>query len=184
MTFVRHGETVANATGKYNSKTLNTFSSKGQKGVDALTQRLIAAPRFDRILVSPSERALRTIAPYLKATRQVATVWPSLYECCTGKPTPAVPGKGLKFGSKITIPKDIKALFTVEPGHDRLPVAPDFATGLVQVDQSVAEFRQRFNRGRLLIVGHSGHGGHFIHALTSVWHKIENTTEIVFSTDK
>ena len=112
LTFVRHGETVANATGKYNSRTLNTLSEKGKQGVAALTERLKKQARFDLILVSPSERALRTIAPYLAATRQKATVWPLLYECCTG-PKQAEAKGPLKFSGKIKIPEDIARYFVI-----------------------------------------------------------------------
>lgn len=179
VTFVRHGETVANATGKYNARTLNSFSATGKKGVAELTVRLQRETPFDVILVSPSERALRTIAPYLRATRRKATIWPLLYECCTGKRQPKAKGP-LAYGAKITIPTDLNGLFVIEPGHDRLPVASDYGMGLVQVDASLSDFH-RFAGRRMLIVGHSGHGGQFIHALTGKWIKVENTKEIQFS---
>lgn len=178
LVFVRHGETVANATGKYNARTLNAFSEKGQQGVDALTQRLVREPRFDRILVSPSPRALMTIAPYLRATHQTATVWPLLYECCTGRRPKGVKAKPFAWGSKITIPAGLSGLFRVLPGHDRLPNAPDYATGLGQVQASLTEFRQLYSGGRVLLVGHSGHGGQFLHELTGKWTKVENAKEI------
>src|SRR5579862_3609661 len=81
LTFVRHGETQANATGRYDSHTLNSFSPRGQQEVAELAGKLPA--RFDRILVSPSTRAMATIAPYLRKTHQTAVIWPLLYECCT-----------------------------------------------------------------------------------------------------
>ena len=177
LVFVRHGETVANATGKYNSRTLNAFSAKGQAGIDALTKRLLAARRFDRILVSPSPRALKTIAPYLRATHQRATVWPLLYECCTGRRPKDAKATKFAYGEKISLPKDIADLFIVEPGHDRLPVASDYDSGLAQVDASIAEFRDLYSGGRVLLVGHSGHGGHFLHAITGKWTKLENAQE-------
>ncbi len=180
ITFVRHGETVANATGKYNTRTLNTFSSKGKAGVAALTKRLVAQPPYDLILVSPAERTLRTIAPYLRQTHRRATIWPLLYECCTGKRTAEVGHPPLKFGPKIKIPADLSGLFTLDAGHDRLPEAPSFAQGLVQVKACLAEFK-RYEGKRILLVGHSGHGGQFIHALTGRWIKIENTKEISFA---
>ena len=79
--FVRHGETIANATGAYNSRTIDTFSALGEKQV-AFFNNQIKNRRFDAIVVSPSPRALRTIAPYLRANNLKATVWPELYECC------------------------------------------------------------------------------------------------------
>lgn len=178
LTFVRHGETVANATGRYNSKTLNVFSKEGQAGVDALTKRLIAAPHYDRILVSPSPRALKTIAPYLKATGQKATVWPLLYECCTGRRPKGAKATKFEWGPKISLPSDIAPLFTIQPGHDRLPNSPDYNAGLAQVDATLDEFQRLYRGGRVLVVGHSAHGGQFLHALTGKWTKIDNAKEI------
>jgi len=178
LTFVRHGETVANATGRYNSRTLDVFSTKGQAGVEALTKELIAKPRFELILVSPSPRALRTVAPYLKATRGRALIWPLAYECCTQRrPKNAAPTK-FSYGAKIELPKDVADQFLIETGHDRLPVSPDYDSGLAQVNASVAEFKQRFAGRRVLVVGHSGQGGQFLHALTGKWQKIDNAKEI------
>jgi broad specificity phosphatase PhoE len=178
LTFVRHGETVANATGKYNSRTLNAFSVKGQAGVDALTKRLLASPKFDRILVSPAPRALYTIAPYLRASHQRAVVWPLLYECCTGRRPAGAKATKFTDGPKITLPADIAPLFTIQPGHDRFPNSPDYNAGLAQVAAAVNEFRTRIAGGRVLLVGHSAHGGQFLHALTGKWIQVKNATEI------
>ena len=178
LTFVRHGETVANATGHYNGKTLNEFSAKGAAGVSAITRELLSQPRFEAILVSPSPRALKTIAPYLRASHSKALVWPLAYECCTGKRPKDAHPTSFKWGSAVSIPKDMAGLFFVEAGHDRLPSSPDYNSGLAQVDASLAEFRARFGGKRVLIVGHSGHGGQFLHALTGKWRRVENTKEI------
>lgn len=178
VVFVRHGETLANATGRYNARTLDTFSPKGEAEVAALTGRLLGQPRFDQIYVSPSPRALKTIAPYLKATHQVATIWPELYECCTGRrPAGAHPTR-FQYGAKIKIPAALSPYFRVEPDHARLPVADSYNAGLAQVDVAVEEFRRRCAAGRILLVGHSGQGGHMIHALTGKWMKVENAREI------
>ncbi len=181
VTFVRHGETVANFTGKYNARTLNVFSEKGKAEVASLTEKLRRESRFDRILVSPSPRALRTIAPYLKATGQKATVWPLLYECCTGRRPKNARATSFKYGEKIAIPKDMAAYFKIELGHERLPNAPDYDSGLAQVAASLKEFGMLFKGGRVLLVGHSGHGGQFIHALTGKWKQVKNAEEIRFA---
>lgn len=174
LTFVRHGETVANATGHYSERTLNTLSAKGEREVAALTRDLLKLPRFDLILVSPAPRVLKTIAPYLRQTHQTAIVWPLLYECCTGKrPKNAHPTR-FAYGERIRIPSDLTGLFQLEPGNDRYPVAPKYDEGLAQVDAAIDEYRRRFSHGRVLLVGHSGMGGHFIHALTGKWIKLDN----------
>ncbi|HEY0866533.1 MAG TPA: histidine phosphatase family protein [Fimbriimonas sp.] len=179
FTFVRHAETVANATGRYNSKTLNALSDKGQKQVSALTRELLGQPDYDLVLVSPSPRALKTIAPYLKAKGIKATVWPLLYECCTGRQRTS---KATRFdwGPRVSIPKELAAYFLVQPGMDRLPNAPNFGAGLAQVAATVKEFKASYSNRRVLLVGHSGHGGQFLYALTGKRHHVKNAETIAF----
>lgn len=177
LTFVRHSETVANATGKYNSKTLNVFSAHGEALVRSLTERLLKEPRPDAIYVSPSPRALRTIAPYLRRTGQKATVWPLLYECCTERPKqPAA--KSFPYGAKVTIPADVAGLFRIMPGQDRLPAPRNYGEGLAQVRLSVAEFRKKLKSGNVMLVGHSAHGGLFLKALTGRAYHVKNAEPI------
>ena len=177
LTYVRHSETVANATGRYNAKTLNAFSTKGEALVRALTARLVKAPRPDRILVSPSPRALRTVAPYLRRTGQKATVWPLLYECCTERPRQPET-KTFRYGGKIEIPSDLKGLFIVVPGQDRLPAPRGYGEGLAQVRAAVASFRKSFRGGRVMLVGHSAMGGKLLKALTGKSYQVRNADPI------
>lgn len=175
LTFVRHGETIANATGHYNARNLDTFSANGQLGVDKLTNDLVrSGVKYDRILVSPSPRALKTIAPYLKATHQKAIIWPLLYECCTGKRPANAHATKFSYTSKIRLSPDLVPYFIVQPDHDRFPNSPDYNAGLAQVDAAVREFQAHWQGGKVLIVGHSGNGGHFLHSLTGKWIKLDN----------
>jgi broad specificity phosphatase PhoE len=164
--FVRHGETLANATGHYNNRTINTFSPKGKSQVLALTQRL-DNQRFDAIVVSPSERVLRTIAPYLLAHHLRATVWPELYECCDGnsKKVKGPTSRTLKYVTPFKIPADLQRLFIVQPGHDRLPYAPSYEDGLIQIRATAERLKRDFPRGTVLAVGHSLHGGRLLELL-------------------
>jgi len=176
LTFVRHGETVANATSRYNTRTLNAFSKRGQAEVDLLPTRL--AGHYDLILVSPSARAINTILPYLRRTHQRATVWPLLYECCTQRrPTGAHP-TSFKYGARFSIPAGDRDVLKILTGEDRLPAAPDYDSGLAQVAAAASEFRTRYMRGSVLLVGHSGQGGHMIHELTGRWIKVDNAKPI------
>lgn len=181
LTFVRHAETLANATGKYNARTLDTFSPKGSKQVERLTKELLASRPFGRILVSPSPRAMRTVLPYLKATGQKATIWPLLYECCTQKRPSDAHREPYKWGGKISIPADCAGYFLMTPGQDRYPAPASYNEGLMQVEDSLSQFRSRFEGGRILIVGHSGHGGQFLHALTGRWIRVENAKPMAFA---
>lgn len=177
LTFVRHGETQANASGHYNARTLNQFSAKGEKQVAALTEWLRKQRRYDLILVSPSPRALKTVAPYLRETHQKAVVWPLLYECCTGHRNATAPTK-LEWGPKLTIPADLQDCFIVRPSMDRLPNSPDWGRGLAQVQGSVRQFAALCSGKRVLLVGHSGHGGQFLHSLDGKWRKLENAKPV------
>ena len=177
LTFIRHSETVANATGRYNAKTLNAFSAKGERLIASLTEALVKKPRPDAILVSPSPRALRTIAPYLRRTGQRATVWPLLYECCTERPR-RLTARSFGYGAKVEIPADVAGLFVVLAGQDRLPAPRDYGEGLAQVRRSVEGFRARFRSGRVMLVGHSAHGGLFLRTLTGRAIRVENAKPI------
>ena len=177
LTYIRHSETVANATGRYNAKTLNAFSARGAQLIGALTTKLEREPRPDTILVSPSPRALRTIAPYLRQTHQKATVWPLLYECCTERPKQPE-AASFPYGAKIEIPADVASLFVVLPSQDRLPAPRGYGEGLAQVAKAVEGFRSRFHTGRVMLVGHSAMGGLFLKALTGRSLQVKNAEPI------
>ncbi len=178
LTFVRHGETIANATGKYNSQTIDTFSKKGQDQVARLTRDLMTQPAYDVILVSPSPRALNSIAPYLKATRKQALVWPLLYECCTEKRPADARATSFKFGVKIAIPGAIAPQFMMARDQINYPAPKGYNEGLAQVAASVAEFRKKYLGKRVLIVGHSGAGGQFLKAFTGKAIRLENASPV------
>ncbi len=76
---VRHGESQGNATGDYSTLASGALSALGQAQAQHLVQPL-SALHFDLIIVSPLQRALQTIAPYLMQTDQRAEVWPELAE--------------------------------------------------------------------------------------------------------
>ncbi|MGV3618315.1 MAG: histidine phosphatase family protein [Fimbriimonas sp.] len=181
FTFVRHGETVANATGRYSSRTLNVLSEKGNKQVAALTERLVKEPRWDVIYVSPSPRALRTIAPYLARTGQRATVMPLLYECCTERPRQRE-AASFSYGAPIEVPKDVARYFVVPKGA-RYPAPRNYGEGLAQVTASVAEFKRLGAGKRIMLVGHSAHGGQFLKRLTGKAYHVKNAEEIALTLD-
>ncbi len=166
--FVRHGETVANATGRYNSRTIDTFSAKGEQEVKALTDQLDRM-RFDAIVVSPSTRVLRTIAPYLRTHRLTAEVWPELYECCDAhtKKIKGVTSSQVRHGAEVRLPADLAPLFRLDPGNHRYVLAPSYDDGLRQVVLAAEHLRKAFGGSgkTILVVGHSLHGGRLIELL-------------------
>lgn len=159
---------MANATGAYNSRTIDTFSEKGHKEVEALTKELDGM-RFDGIVVSPSPRALRTIAPYLRAHHLVAAIWPELLECCDAhsKKIKGVTSPQVRYGGVITVPKDLVGLFVFAPGDNRYIFALSYDDGLRQIRLAADHLKRAFGgTGKtVLVVGHSLHGGRMIELL-------------------
>jgi broad specificity phosphatase PhoE len=178
--FVRHGETVANVTGKYSDSTLNVLTAKGQSQADALVKKLPA--RFDAIYVSPAGRCIRTIGPYLKATNQRATIWPELLECCQQRgEARKIPAGPLEYGPKITIPSEWKAYFVIEPGHDRLINSPNYQAGLRQIRMAADRIRGLRPGQKSLFVSHSIAGARLFEALTGQPNriKVDNASPIL-----
>lgn len=171
--FCRHAETVANATGKYNGKTINAFSPKGIEQIAKLTDRFWKT-KIEVVLVSPSERALRTIAPYLRKAKRRAEIWPELYECCDAN-TRKIKGTTsatVRYGGKIVVPADIASLFTFRYGKDGKPVdryieAPSYEDGLRQIRMAASALRMRFAKSghSVLVIGHSLQGGRMLELL-------------------
>jgi len=168
IVFVRHGETEANATGRYSSRTIDTFSERGAREVAALTARLDAM-RFDAIVVSPSPRALKTIAPYLRKHGLKAEIWPELYECCDAhsRKIKGYTSPNVRYGATIRVPADLAPCFILDTGDDRLILAPSYDDGLRQIRLAGQRLRREFGgTGKtVLVVGHSLNGGRLIEDL-------------------
>jgi broad specificity phosphatase PhoE len=108
--FVRHGETLANETGDYSGDNQKFLSKLGVLQANRLVKKL-QPYKFDRIAVSPADRTINTIAPYLRETKQKAEIWPALMECCFQK------------GDDQKIP----ALPEIKPSTNKIPLAPEHA---------------------------------------------------------
>jgi len=78
---IRHAESVGNAQGAYSTKESDDLSPKGVLQAEGLSDGLDGLS-FDHIFVSPTDRTLLTIAPYLKKKGKEAEVWPDLSEGC------------------------------------------------------------------------------------------------------
>jgi broad specificity phosphatase PhoE len=187
IVYVRHAETQANATGNYNSRTLNAFSSRGERQVSAVTQKL-KFEVFDAILVSPSPRALKTVAPYLRATGKTAEIWPELYECChqpkSQRSKPA--SVKMQFGPKIEWHASLEGLFHLRPGGERYIIAPTFNDGMRQIKQLRTLLVQRYGGSgkKILVVGHSIVGGHLLAMLTGKRLPVQNAAPIRIAESK
>jgi broad specificity phosphatase PhoE len=145
---VRHAETQANASGIHNTVTSGSFSEEGEAQIRMLTNGL-AHYRFDAILVSPTERTLYTIAPYLLQTGRSAEIWPEIAECCWQKDRMSSGPGALVWGDDIRLPVAIAPQFVFRTGIPQRSFANrSYADGVAQVRQAADLIRQRY--------GHSG----------------------------
>lgn len=154
--FVRHAETQANATGEHNSANSNLFSEQGDKQVCALTGQLQKL-RFDAILVSPAERALNTILPYLKKSGQKGEIWPEITECCWQKGRGNLSQGQLITSSTVHLSTEQEPHFTFRDGNARRTYANNsYADGVAQVREAQQLLQQHyFGSGKtILIVAH------------------------------
>lgn len=154
--FVRHAETIKNATGIHNSGNGNDFSDKGNEQVTQLTDQLKTL-HFNAILVSPAPRALNTILPYLKESGQTGQIWPEFTECCWQSERNDIADGQLVTDSAIQLNQAQEPFFTFRDENARYNYANhNYADGVAQVRHGEALFAQRYlNSGKtILIVGH------------------------------
>jgi len=81
LLLVRHAESRGNATGDYSVITHDSLSPKGEQQAVALAGVLHSCTLAE-IVVSPLQRALETIAPYLASVGRRAEIWPEIAEAC------------------------------------------------------------------------------------------------------
>jgi len=164
---VRHAETIANVTRDYSPENQRTFTEKGLAQIEDM-QRQLEGLKFDVILCSPAERSRRTILPYLKATHQVAELWPELEECCwqaTRSITSSVPSDP---GPEISLQADEECCFRFRDDASRRHYgARTYAQGLRQMEECAAKLRERF-AGKpmtVLAVAHTHSGARILEHL-------------------
>lgn len=166
--FVRHGETMANYSGHYNGKTLNEFSPRAQKTLDALVQTLHSR-QIDSAVVSPQWRTVATAAPVMRDHHLVGTLWPELNECCSqAKSKRGEPArKTILYGSKITPPKGFEDCVKVDPTDPRWIANGNYNDGLAQIKLLVAKFLKTYSgkNETVMVVGHGYCGGRFVESL-------------------
>jgi broad specificity phosphatase PhoE len=113
---------MGNTGGKCDFSIRGKLSPRGHKQAAKLVGRLKAFT-FDKIIVSPLERAIFTILPYLKAKKLVAEVWPELVEMRGRKDisTPLPPK--VRFGGPVHIPSPAVKYITF-PGRSKMVRLP------------------------------------------------------------
>lgn len=166
--FVRHAETVANATGRYSENAQNIFSKEGESQIAELT-RTLSGQKFDAVCVSPQKRTRSTILPYLKEANITAEIWPELDECCyqanrNVQPTPMAFAKD----REIILDEAEKKYFKFrDAGSNYFYKGGNYADGLQRIRKARDLISERFGGSgqSVLIVGHNLSGGRLIEML-------------------
>ena len=154
--FVRHAETLANASGVNNSGNSNMISEQGDEQVSALTAKLKAL-HFDAILVSSAPRAIYTILPYLKETGQKGEIWPEIAECCWQKERGNITSGQLITSSTVQLSGEQEAYLTFRDVNSKHNYGNNsYADGVAQVRRAEELLKQQyFGSGKtILIVAH------------------------------
>jgi len=153
LIFVRHGQTIGNATGIYDTSYHGDLSDLGKAQAERLAERL-KVYTFDAILCSPAKRTMETILPYLKANHLRAEIWPELFE-------------GI-FAGRVEIPDELKPYFYPREGIEDLvfPLKKDLPNNHEIIQESVDRIIESYGgrECRILVVGHYHQGGRFIEA--------------------
>lgn len=160
--YIRHAETVANATGTRDpqSEGHNAFSELGYAQLDSLTTFLIEnSIDPDVIIVSPAWRAQETIEPYLLATQKTAEIWVEMNECCGGEPAnPPLPFTPTVSRLRAEIEAENTSFRNDEDIYFWFPQT--YEEGLFMVMTAMDSLLTRYSQtGRtIIIIGHAAHG--------------------------
>ena len=164
---VRHAETISNVTHAHDAYSENNFSEKGQRQVERLTEQL-RQHTFDVVLVSPKQRTIKTILPYLQEKQQVAVIWPELAECCWQKNRSSWQRGHLSRDGRIVLEEAQKPNFTFRDSASTYKYKDDnYADGLEQMKYASRLLRENyFNSGKkILIVSHYHAGSRLMELL-------------------
>jgi broad specificity phosphatase PhoE len=162
--FVRHGETVANVTGQNTEANQAVFTPEGKDQVEKLTA-LLNGHKFDVICVSPRERTMNTILPYLKKHNMIAELWPELDEGCWQPNKNVQPTIGLAKGLPIILDEEKKRHFKFrDEGPDYFYKSGNYADDLLKIKKAHDLVIERFGQSgsSVLLVGHGLAGGRLI----------------------
>ena len=168
--FIRHAETVANASGQHGGdgplEDHDTLTELGEKQVEDLKNYLIEENiRPDLVAVSPSLRTQKTIEPFLKALNIKAEIWVELNECCGGEPSgEPLPTERPEPRWKIKV-EPMSESFIIASESDKYHWWPQsYEEGVFMVMTARDRLLDRFNQSgkTVMIIGHAVNGGIFL----------------------
>ena len=164
LLLLRHAESMGNANDNYSVLSHDSLSPRGKEQADSIVSYLRTCD-FDEIFVSPLQRALETVAPYLDATDRRAEIWPEIAEACWQEREEA-PSESWDT-QPASVPDHITRFFYFRNGEAVKPAAPgSFAEGIRRARDTMARIQEMAaTPGRsVLMVTH----GHFIRELLNL----------------
>lgn len=162
LLIIRHAESQGNATGDYSIDTADSLSDRGWEQAAALADDL-SSHSFDQIIVSPLQRAIETITPYLQATNQQAELWPELAEACWHDQRE--PAADAWRPQPATLPEELTNRFVYRDGRAVQHTQPEtFGQGLRRVHDAKQQLESLPAHLSVLMVTH----GHFIRELLNL----------------
>lgn len=170
---IRHAESNGNAaSGDYSVADADALSPKGLEQAEELAKSL-ETWQIDKVIVSPKQRALQTIAPYLAKTGRKAELWPEVVEACwhEERETPADTWES----KPAELPKDIAQYFAFRDGSAIQPSQDSFSTGFRRVYDTVERIEKSFcqTEKTILMVSH----GFFIREMLNLMLKLPEFEE-------
>ncbi|WFB35555.1 histidine phosphatase family protein [Kiritimatiellota bacterium B12222] len=163
LLIVRHAQSQGNATGDYSVASHDSLSDLGKVQASFLSDTLQAMD-FDKLIVSPLQRALETLAPYLEVTQQRAEIWPEIAEGCWQPPVEA--SRETWRTQPASLPRGLGPLFSFRDGHEIKPVDKTFEEGVLRAHatQTLLQELTESSVECVLMLTH----GHFIRELLNV----------------
>lgn len=164
--FLRHGQSVGNMTEDYSISFHGKLSDLGQRQAELMVERLKGI-QFDAIIVSPLERAIQTILPYLKANNRIAEIWSELSEACYQEDRETLAPEQMRYGSPVECSDEDREFFriretdqgTLLPPHDK-----NYQEGLRRIDWVYRKILQDYKDrdSSILVVGHAHAGSRLL----------------------
>lgn len=177
LLIIRHAESQGNASGDYSSEIADSLSANGLKQAEALADSL-ASWNFDKIIVSPLQRTVQTITPYLTKTEQQGELWPEITEACWHDERECASGC---WRPQAAVINGIAAdLFNFRDGKAVQPAHPEsFGEGLCRVNEALGLIQQlaETSEQNILMVTH----GHFIREILNLM--LQTSSIIDFAQD-
>ncbi|MBA4388105.1 MAG: hypothetical protein C0404_09000 [Verrucomicrobia bacterium] len=167
--FVRHAETLGNVGGEYDQSSSGTLTPRGQKQARDLVKRLEKF-EFSDIIVSPLERVVLTIMPFLKNKGRKAEAWPELAEMRGKRVQPDELPSEIRNGPAMELPKAAANFVQRRPDLDALLLPPpeeSYSEGQRRVKLACDLIRNRYagENVSILVVGHACNGARVIECL-------------------